>query len=306
MVNTHTANIVRTAFRTGAITIAPSINTPLPTRLGDRIVWHEKNSYLRPSQYGKILPALKRIIDTAEIKFDYLIGSYTGGIPWASLLSEVIKAPMCIEENGKFYTFPTYHSLNITQTEKSDLIVANVFGIPLAANVAYTMNKPLAYIKPRSKKKEGFVLEGLYDRASSACLYEVYTPEMKVKTADYTTILEKADLEVKYGSGRPKIQPVDLRGKRILLIDDLYTSGGSSLQLLPGLQEAGALVTDVLCLFNQQTEDGKAAAQTHRVHIHSIVNSAQLIEIAASEGLISHDEIGQYVSTLTKEAVSTV
>ncbi len=291
---TLSSDVVSILLRSGLIRVAQSPTTPFDN---GKLIWHDKSAYLKPGMYARILSLLKEVIMGQDMKVDYFVGSYTGGIPWASLLAQEFNIPVCIEDNGSFYNFTTYYALNLNQLMECDYVVANIFGLPMAAYAIRDIQKPLLYIKP-GPSEDKFELEGYWEKGKRACFYEAYTEKMKICTAQYSDLLNESGLSVIYGSGQPKVESVNLNNKNVLIIDDIYNSGSGSLKNLDSIRKAGGKVTNVISLFNQQTQEGKLCAKKNAVHIHSIVNTAQIIEITALLGLIHHDEQSAYIEAI--------
>jgi orotate phosphoribosyltransferase len=303
MVANSAYDIIRKAFRSGELVLSAHPDTPLNTPLGDKLLWHNKGDLLSPQYYKKILPLLKSLIAGHDLKYDYLIGSDTGGIAWASFLAQELSKTVCIVWNKKVLSFPTFYSLNLTQLESCSAVATNVLGIPMAAHCAYVMDKTLIYIKTGPSANMKLILEGNLQTDSTVCLYEVYTDDMKIRTAQHEQILNKAGLKVIHGSGVPKTEHIHLRGKRVLIVDDLYRSGNSSLEHIDFLRASGAIITDAICLFNQQTDAGKDLARKKEVHINGIFTASGIIDIASSEGIIRESEKDAYLAAITENAV---
>ena len=78
-------------------------------------------------------------------------------------------------------------------------------------------------------------------------------------------------------------------GDRVVLIDDVVTSGTSALEAVAMLREAGLVVEDLVVLIerNPSARDALAAVG---VSLHAITTLAQLVDDLGAAGVIGDDE----------------
>lgn len=82
----------------------------------------------------------------------------------------------------------------------------------------------------------------------------------------------------------------DVKGKKVLLIEDHITTGGSSLHGVHVLQEAGASVTACLAITSYEfTESTKAFHDAH-VDLYTLVSFTEIFKEAVNRGIIRVDE----------------
>ncbi|MFP4923335.1 orotate phosphoribosyltransferase, partial [Staphylococcus pseudintermedius] len=88
-----------------------------------------------------------------------------------------------------------------------------------------------------------------------------------------------------------QIEGARSEGKKVVVIEDLISTGGSSITAVEALQEAGAEVLGVVAIFtyglNKASETFKAAG----VPFYTLSNYDELIEVAREEDQISEDDI---------------
>jgi orotate phosphoribosyltransferase len=73
---------------------------------------------------------------------------------------------------------------------------------------------------------------------------------------------------------------------RILAVDDVATTGGSVINGIRALKEAGAKVTDCYVIVNR-TEGAKESLQKEGVTLHQILDIAQIAEILYRSKMIN-------------------
>ncbi|EIA4803942.1 orotate phosphoribosyltransferase [Staphylococcus pseudintermedius] len=111
-------------------------------------------------------------------------------------------------------------------------------------------------------------------------------------------ISDKINLPMNYVRSKSKshgkqnqIEGARSEGKKVVVIEDLISTGGSSITAVEALQEAGAEVLGVVAIFtyglNKASETFKAAG----VPFYTLSNYDELIEVAREEDQISEDDI---------------
>lgn len=85
---------------------------------------------------------------------------------------------------------------------------------------------------------------------------------------------------------RARIEGGDVEGKRVLLVEDLVTTGGSSLSGVTALREAGALVSDCLAIISYGFPEATQAFADAEVTLHTLTNFEAVLRIARSRSLI--------------------
>ena len=78
-------------------------------------------------------------------------------------------------------------------------------------------------------------------------------------------------------------------GARVLMVEDLVTDGGSKLGFIDALREAGAVVEDVLVLFDRQ-QGGEELLAGHGCRLHSITDRASALAEGERCGLLTAAE----------------
>ena len=89
---------------------------------------------------------------------------------------------------------------------------------------------------------------------------------------------------------KARIEGGDVAGKRVLLIEDLVTTGGSSLSGVQALRDAGAIVTDCLAIISYGFAEARNAFAEAGVRLHTLTGFNEVLCGALQQGLL--DEIG--------------
>lgn len=81
-------------------------------------------------------------------------------------------------------------------------------------------------------------------------------------------------------------------GQKVLVIEDLISTGGSSVRAGLATREAGGVVTDCVAIFTYQMETAKEQFEEAQINLHTLSNFAALMDVAAQEGYITEEEKG--------------
>lgn len=89
----------------------------------------------------------------------------------------------------------------------------------------------------------------------------------------------------KHGMGR-QVEGPHTKGHRVVLIEDLLSTGGSSLKCVQGLREESAEVREVLALFSYGLPKAEAAFREASVPFRVLTTFPALAERALAKGLV--------------------
>ena len=90
---------------------------------------------------------------------------------------------------------------------------------------------------------------------------------------------------------KARIEGGDVAGKRVLLIEDLVTTGGSSLSGVQALRDAGAEVTDCLAIISYGFPQASTAFNGTGVRLHTLTNFQTVLDLAAHRDFLEEDEV---------------
>ncbi|NMC38860.1 MAG: orotate phosphoribosyltransferase [Bacteroidales bacterium] len=81
------------------------------------------------------------------------------------------------------------------------------------------------------------------------------------------------------------------KGQKVVVIEDLISTGGSSLGAVKALREAGCEVLGMLAIFTYEFEKASAGFASEGCDLHTLSNYTTLIETALSSGYIGVNEL---------------
>ena len=80
-------------------------------------------------------------------------------------------------------------------------------------------------------------------------------------------------------------------GQKVVVVEDLISTGGSVLEVVQALREAGARVLGVVSIFTYGMKKGLDRMAQEQVENHSLTDLDTLVEVAAQEGYIAPGDV---------------
>lgn len=96
--------------------------------------------------------------------------------------------------------------------------------------------------------------------------------------------------EAKGYGAKKRIEGGDVAGKRVVLVEDLVTTGSSSLSAVEALRVEGAIVTDCLCIISYGFDEATHNFAEAGVQLHALTNFEAVLDVATQHQII--DEAG--------------
>jgi orotate phosphoribosyltransferase len=96
--------------------------------------------------------------------------------------------------------------------------------------------------------------------------------------------------EAKMYGTRKLVEGGDVNGRRVLLIEDLVTTGGSSLKAVNALREEGAVVMDVLAIVSYGFQEAVQSFAQANVRLHTLTDFSTIVHRAAQMGKLKPNE----------------
>ncbi|WP_035020971.1 orotate phosphoribosyltransferase [Anoxybacillus flavithermus] len=92
-----------------------------------------------------------------------------------------------------------------------------------------------------------------------------------------------------HGKGK-QIEGKVEQGQHVVVIEDLISTGGSSLNAVRALREAGCHVLGVVAIFTYGLQKGKRAFEREHVPVYTVTDYDTLMETAMELGIITEEE----------------
>lgn len=111
-------------------------------------------------------------------------------------------------------------------------------------------------------------------------------------------VADKLNLPMAYirdkakGHGKQnQIEGIISPGQKVIVIEDLISTGGSSLKAAQAIEEAGGEVLAVLAIFSYELDRAAEAFAAAGVPLQSLSNYTALIDVALSQGKIAGSDV---------------
>ena len=114
---------------------------------------------------------------------------------------------------------------------------------------------------------------------SSALAYNMRRPSVFIRK------------EAKEHGTKKLVEGGDVSAKHVLLVEDLVTTGGSSLQAVVALRDEGAIVEDALAIVSYGFSEAAQAFANAGVRLHTLTNFTQITEEALQMGKFGQTEM---------------
>jgi orotate phosphoribosyltransferase len=82
-------------------------------------------------------------------------------------------------------------------------------------------------------------------------------------------------------------------GQKVVVVEDLISTGGSSLVSVKALREAGCEVLGIAAIFTYELEASIKALQEANIEAHAITTFSSLAQVAAEEGAINKEDLSK-------------
>lgn len=93
-----------------------------------------------------------------------------------------------------------------------------------------------------------------------------------------------------HGKGN-QIEGIAAPGQKVVVVEDLVSTGGSVITAVKALREAGCEVLGVVSIFTYELEAGKEKLADERIVNYSLSNYSSLIEVARKKGYIKDSDV---------------
>ena len=85
-------------------------------------------------------------------------------------------------------------------------------------------------------------------------------------------------------------------GQKVVVVEDLISTGGSVIEVVEVLREAGAEVLGIVSIFTYGMQKGLDRLAAAKVENHSLTNFDVIAEVAAAEGYIRPEDIARLIA----------
>ena len=87
-----------------------------------------------------------------------------------------------------------------------------------------------------------------------------------------------------------QIEGIAARGQKVVVVEDLISTGGSVITAVEALREAGCNVLGVVSIFTYELEKGRELLRSADITAYSLTDYSTLIEVASEKGYVQPSE----------------
>lgn len=93
-----------------------------------------------------------------------------------------------------------------------------------------------------------------------------------------------------YGAGK-QIEGADVDGKKVVVIEDLISTGGSSIKAVEATRKEGGIVVEVTAIFSYEFEKAVNNFKEADTGLRTITNFSTLLEVAKDKSVIDGEQL---------------
>jgi orotate phosphoribosyltransferase len=136
-----------------------------------------------------------------------------------------------------------------------------------------------------------------------AKIQEIGVPDVVAGTATAgiphaAFIAQKLNIPMVYVRAEPKshgkgnqVEGRILRGQKVIVVEDLVSTGGSSVRVAQALRKIGAEVTDEVAIFTYGLAESKENFAKSKIKLHTLSNLEHSVRIAAKKGYLKSEQV---------------
>jgi orotate phosphoribosyltransferase len=96
--------------------------------------------------------------------------------------------------------------------------------------------------------------------------------------------------EAKEHGTKKRVEGGDVNGRRVVLVEDLVTTGGSSIAAIDALRAEGAIVTDMLAIISYGFPEAVELFAKAGITLHAATDFATVLSVAGERGSLSESD----------------
>ncbi|MEH6987849.1 MULTISPECIES: orotate phosphoribosyltransferase [Bacillales] len=97
-----------------------------------------------------------------------------------------------------------------------------------------------------------------------------------------------------HGKGK-QIEGQANKGQKVVVVEDLISTGGSAITAVKALREAGCEVLGVAAIFTYQLEKGKEMLAEENIKAYTLTDIEALTEVAVEKGFIQEEDMNKLI-----------
>lgn len=158
----------------------------------------------------------------------------------------------------------------------------------------YTDNRLIiSYPKKRDK-----IVQFLIQKLKEVGIPDVIAGTSTAGIPHAAFIAQKLNLPMVYVRSQPKnhgkgnqVEGLVKRGQKVVVIEDLISTAGSSTRVVEALRKMGAKVEDIICIFTYNLKESEENLKRSKVKLHPLTNLETSAKVAVSKKFLKPDQV---------------
>lgn len=97
--------------------------------------------------------------------------------------------------------------------------------------------------------------------------------------------------QIKGHGKKNQVEGVIKRGQKVIVVEDLVSTGRSSVEVVQTLRKLGAEVKDEIAIYTYGLKEAKNNFRKHRVKLHFLTDLGHSVQVAHKRGYLKRDQI---------------
>lgn len=286
--------IAETSLHLGSIKLQPT--EPFTWASGSKNPIYNDDRMLLADYKSRMLVAnsLSDLLSENEVGLqhvDYICGTSLSGIGPATTLAHLLDKKLLIFVDEIPYEFSP-SEFEAENVYGRCIVSSAPFGIPIGVMIANENKLPLSYVRPEVKK-HGLkkLIEGAQVTSRNFDLINVGSQQERSACEHQLKNIDLLFRTTTYYSTEDFFKKANLKGKCVIVVEDLISTGASFMKEVDACRNTGAEVICVLAIFNYELESSKELIAKTGYDVYSVLNYEQLLVTAKEFEYIQPNEL---------------
>jgi orotate phosphoribosyltransferase len=147
-------------------------------------------------------------------------------------------------------------------------------------------------------KERKLVINTLVEKIKKTGKFDVIAGTATAGIPHAAWVSEKLNLPMVYVRSKPKehgkgnqVEGILRRGQKVLVIEDLVSTGGSSIEVVKALRKLGAKADHVFAIYSHNLPESAKNFKSAKVNLHYLASLSDVADIARKKGFLQPGDI---------------
>lgn len=196
-------------------------------------------------------------------------------------------------------------STNTDSSKKVAAILLNVGAVLFSRNKPFKFDSGIlspVYVDTRVlisyPKERDFVIKELVKKLSEIGLPDVVAGVATSGIPHAAWIAKELNKPMIFVREEPKahgrgkqVEGVLKRGQKVVIVEELVSTGGTSINIIGAVRKLGAKVTDEIAIYSHKLEASKSNFKKAKVNLHFLTSTEEVAKVAKEKGFLKAEQI---------------